>query len=185
MTMTGKKLKCFFFDRDGVVNKAPGPGYVESWNDFHLMPDFATVLRKIIEAGYAAIIITNQRCVARGIVAEETLIDMHNRMRDLLKSKYGLELLDIRYCPHEKDSCDCRKPQPGMILNAAEQHNIDLSQSWMVGDQQTDIETGKRAGCRTIYVTTDPCRDDADVTVPSMKELVTVIDTVLASASSE
>ena len=183
--MSAAKIKCFFFDRDGIVNQSPGPGYVESWDDFHVMPEFPAILQKITDAGYAAAIITNQRCVARGIVDEETLTDMHNRLVALLHDDYGLSLLDVYCCPHERDSCECRKPKPGMILTAAEEHDIDLSASWMVGDRETDIETGKRAGCRTIYVTDDPLREDADITVASMKELVSTIDTVLVSAPLE
>jgi len=183
--MSSRKQKCFFFDRDGIVNRAPGPGYVESWAAFHLLPEFPVVLKKITDAGYAGVVITNQRCVARGIITEEVLLDMHRRLRALLREEYGLELLDIYYCPHERDTCECRKPKPGMIMRAAEEHNLDLAGSWVVGDQQTDVETGKRAGCRTIYVTDAPCRDDADITVPGMKELVSAIDSLLASQSSE
>lgn len=182
--MTEQKRKCFFFDRDGIVNRAPGPGYVESWEDFYLQPEFPVVLKKVTDAGYAAAIITNQRCVARGIITEEVLLDMHRRLMEMLKQEHGLELLDIYYCPHERDTCDCRKPQPGMLIRAASEYNIDLHESWVVGDQQTDIETGKRAGCRTIYVTDDPQCNDADLTVASMKELVSAVDTVLASQSS-
>jgi D-glycero-D-manno-heptose 1,7-bisphosphate phosphatase len=177
--MTDTQRKCIFFDRDGIVNQAPGPGYIESWDDFHVLPEFTEVLRKVTAAGFCAVIITNQRCVARGIVSENTLLDMHDKMRELLRNDHGLELLDIFYCPHEEDTCDCRKPQPGMILAAAQKHNIDLSQSWMIGDQPTDVETGKRAGCSTVYVSNEPQRDDSDITVSSMKELVGAIDTVL------
>lgn len=182
--MSGKPIKCFFFDRDGIVNRAPGPGYVESWAEFHLLPEFAEVLRKVTDAGYSSVIITNQRAVARGIISEDELKDMHQRLKQQLKDEHGLSLLEICYCPHERNSCDCRKPKPGMILTAAKKHNIDLSRSWMVGDQKTDVETGKAAGCRTIYVSDSPLRDDADVTVASMKELVSAIDSVLVSASS-
>ncbi len=182
--MSDTAIKCFFFDRDGIVNRAPGPGYVESWDDFHLLPEFVEVLRKVTDAGYGSVVITNQRCVARGIVSEADLKDMHGKLEEQLSEEHGLSLLEICYCPHERDSCECRKPKPGMILAAAEKHNIDLSQSWMVGDRETDITTGKSAGCRTIYVTEDPLRDDADLTVASMKELVSSIDSVLASASS-
>jgi D-glycero-D-manno-heptose 1,7-bisphosphate phosphatase len=181
--MKTAERKCFFFDRDGIVNQAPGPGYVERWEDFHILPEFVTVLSKVIEAGYSAAIVTNQRCVARGIITEAALQDMHKRLIDILRQEHGLDLLDIYYCPHERDTCDCRKPQPGMLIRAAEDHCIDLSKSWFIGDQQTDVETGKRAGCRTIYVTDDPLRDDADITVSDMKELVSIIDTVLASQS--
>lgn len=173
--------KCFFFDRDGIVNAAPGPGYVERWEDFHILPEFVQALEKVTKAGYAAIVVTNQRCVARGIISEAALVDMHNRLKDELKQKYNLELLDIVYCPHPKDSCDCRKPQPGMLLKSAEKYNINLKASWMVGDQKSDIEAGKRAGCRTIYVSSHPERDDSDMVVADMKELVSALDIVLGS----
>lgn len=173
------RIKCFFFDRDGIVNAAPGPGYVERWEDFHILPEFVTSLRKVTEAGFVAIIITNQRCVARGIISESTLIDMHRRLQDELTQKYNLSLLDIVYCPHPRDSCDCRKPKPGMLLTSAEKYNIDLKSSWMVGDQAGDIEAGKRAGCKTIYVSSQPQRDDADLVVANMKELVSALDIVL------
>lgn len=173
--------KCFFFDRDGIVNEPPGPGYVTSWDEFRLLPEFPVLLRKVTDAGFSAVIITNQRGVARGLMSEDTLKEIHDRLLEELQRSFSLSILDIFYCPHERDTCSCRKPQPGMILAAAGKHNIDIASSWMVGDQASDIETGKRAGCRTIYVSASPARNDADITVTSMKELVSIIDNVLAS----
>lgn len=182
--MSSRKQKCFFFDRDGIVNRSPGAGYVESWEEFHLFPEFPVVLKKVIDAGYAGVIITNQSCVAKGIITESVLLDMHARLRKMLRDEHGIDVLDVYYCPHNSDTCDCRKPKPGMILKAAAEHNLDLAGSWVVGDQHRDIETGKRAGCRTIYVTDDPQRNDADITVAGMKELVSIMDNLLASHSS-
>ena len=140
-----------FFDRDGIVNRSPGPGYVERWEDFHLLPEFAEVLRIATGLGFAAVVVSNQRGVARGRMSAATVDDMHRRLREQLRSQGG-ELLDILYCPHEQGTCDCRKPQPGMLLRAASQYGLDLARSWMVGDAESDVEAGRRAGCRTIRV---------------------------------
>lgn len=164
-------LKCIFFDRDGIVNQSPGPGYVERWEDFHLLPEFVETLRIVTCLGYVAAIITNQRGVALGCMSAETVEDMHRRLRVILKEQHGLELLDIRYCPHDRDVCDCRKPKPGMILDVAARHQIDLARSWMIGDSPGDAEAGKAAGCRTILVGEKAKPGLADFMFESMTEL--------------
>lgn len=168
--------KAFFFDRDGVVNQVPQEGkrYIETWEEFHLMPGFVDVMRQVSDAGYVSVVITNQRGVGRGIVPQEELDRIHGNLKRELEEVHGLTLTDIYYCPHAEDGCACRKPAPGMILEAAETHNLDLSGSWMVGDQPKDIEAGRAAGCRTIYVGE---REDveADVCVASMRELDSLI----------
>ncbi|MBM4142750.1 MAG: HAD-IIIA family hydrolase [Lentisphaerae bacterium] len=145
--------KCVFFDRDGIVNRSPGPDrYVKDWSEFELLPEFVDVLRVVRERGYDAVIATNQRGVARGMVSLEALHDIHRRLRARLAREHGLELLDVFFCPHEEGACDCRKPRPGMLTAAAARHGIDLGASWMVGDDERDVEAGRRAGCRTIRV---------------------------------
>ncbi len=140
-----------FFDRDGIVNLSPGPGYVERWEDFHLQPEFVEALRIVTGLGFAAVVVSNQRGVARGRMSAATVDDLHRRLREQLRAQ-GVDVLDVLYCPHERDSCDCRKPQPGMLLRAAAQYGLDLTRSWMVGDAESDVEAGRRAGCRTILV---------------------------------
>ncbi len=167
--MTGLK-KCVFFDRDGIVNQSPGPGYVERWEDFHLLPEFVASLRIVTALGYAAIIISNQQGVALGCMTAETVDDMHRRLRDILKQQHGLSLLDIFYCPHKSGTCECRKPKPGMILEAAHRHGINLAESWMVGDSPGDAEAGKAAGCRTILVGEKASPGSADFTFRDMGE---------------
>ncbi|MEI6563237.1 MAG: HAD family hydrolase [bacterium] len=165
-------IKCIFFDRDGIVNQSPGPGYVERWEDFHILPEFVDILRNVTGLGYAAVIVTNQRGVARGIMTAATVEDIHHRLRAALKERHGLALLDIYYCPHDNDAgCTCRKPKPGMILAAAKAHSIDLSKSWMIGDSPKDAEAGRTAGCRTILVHPSAPRDVADLTFDSMADL--------------
>lgn len=142
---------CVFFDRDGIVNESPGPGYVERWEDFHLVPEFVGILRLVRRLGFAAVIVSNQRGVATGRMTAATVDDIHHRLAAALKAE-GLALDDILYCPHDHGVCECRKPKPGLLLEAARRHDIDLGRSWMVGDSPTDIEAGRAAGCRTILV---------------------------------
>lgn len=172
--------KCVFLDRDGIVNVRVFDGYVESWDAFQMLPEFPELLRKVAALGYVAIVITNQRGVARGIMTRESVDDIHANLKATLEQDYGLDLLDVMVCPHEKDSCTCRKPQPKMILDAAAKHGIDLAASWMIGDTESDVEAGRRAGCRTILVSDELDDTVANERVGSMRELVWRIEELLA-----
>lgn len=163
--VTGKNLrnkqKAIFLDRDGTINKYVG--FLRSINDFELIDGVAEAIRKINESGYLAVVVTNQPVIARGEVSFEELEEIHNKMETLL-GKEGAYLDAIYYCPHHphrgydgevlelKIDCECRKPKPGMLLKAAEDFNIELAQSWMVGDGKNDIEAGKAAGCKTVLL---------------------------------
>lgn len=177
---TPAKRKCVFFDRDGIVNRHPGPGYVERWEDFHLLPEFPAVLRAVQSLGYAAIIITNQRGVARGIMTVAELERIHSNLQAVLKAEHGLELLDIFYCPHNHGECDCRKPFPGMLLRAAKKHHLDLAASWIIGDDEKDVQAGHAAGCRAIFVGAATARVTPDHTVPDMPALQSQVAKFLA-----
>jgi len=155
------KQKAIFLDRDGTINKYVG--FLINIDDFELLPGVVEAIKKINESGYLAIVITNQPVIARGEVSLEELHQIHNKMETLLGNE-GAYLDAIYYCPHHPDSgfdgeikelkvkCNCRKPNPGMINQAAIDYNIDLKQSWMVGDDKNDIEAGKNAGCRTALI---------------------------------
>ncbi len=158
--------KCIFLDRDGTINKFGD--FVRSANQLELAPGAAEAIKLINESSYLAICVTNQPVVARGETTFEELENIHNKMEDLL-GEQGAYLNDLFFCPHHPDkgypgevpelkiSCDCRKPKIGMLLKAKEKYNIDLTQSWMIGDTKQDIQTGINAGCRTILLTTgDP-----------------------------
>ena len=140
-----------FLDRDGVINrKAPIGQYVTSWKEMQMLPDVARAISLFNRAGYLVIVVTNQRCVAKGLISAPDLEGIHERMCNDLK-RVGAIVHEVYYCPHEiEPACDCRKPQPGMLLRAAKAHGIDLSASWMIGDSDRDIEAGKNAGCRTV-----------------------------------
>ncbi len=168
--------RCFFFDRDGIVNVSPGPEkYVERWEDFHLQPGFVRVLRRVTALGFASVVITNQRVVALGRLPVGDLESMHERFRALLREAHGLDVTDIYYCPHDRNQCECRKPKPGMILAAATRHGLDLAASWMVGDSPGDVEAGQAAGCRTVLVGPVPAGCRPSVRVDSLEELDSLI----------
>lgn len=177
------KQKCVFFDRDGIVNESPGPGrYVTRWDDFHLLPAFPVCLQFVLKSGYQAAIVTNQRAVARGLMAADDVENIHQRLKQLLMTQFGLTLLDIVVCPHDENECSCRKPSPGMILSLADKFNLDLAGSWMVGDSETDVEAGRRAGCRTILVASDAGGSRADVWIPSMTQLSGKISKIIENS---
>jgi D,D-heptose 1,7-bisphosphate phosphatase len=155
------KQKAIFLDRDGTINKYVG--FLRDINDFELLPGVSEAIKIINQSGYLAIVVTNQPVIARGEVTVEELADMHNKMETLL-GEDGAYVDAIYYCPHHphkgyegevpelKIDCDCRKPKPGMLIKAAEEFNIDLSMSWMIGDSDNDVLAGKAAGCMTELI---------------------------------
>lgn len=156
-----RKQKAIFLDRDGTINKYVG--FLTDIDEFELLPGVAEAIGKINRSGYLAIVVTNQPVIARGEVGWEELQEIHNKMETLLGLE-GVYLDGIYFCPHHphkgyegeipelKFDCDCRKPKPGMLLKAAEDFNIDLSQSWMIGDGENDIKAGEVAGCKTALI---------------------------------
>jgi D-glycero-D-manno-heptose 1,7-bisphosphate phosphatase len=148
--------RAVFLDRDGVINcKAPQGEYVTRWEDFHFLPGAWEGIKQLNRAGFQIIVVTNQRCVAIGLITEMELEILHRKMTDEL-AKAGATIDAIYYCPHELEpSCACRKPAPGMLFQAARSRNLDLSSSWMIGDSDADIQAGKNAGCRTVRLWTE------------------------------
>lgn len=153
--------RAIFLDRDGTINKYVG--FLKDIDNFELIDGAGDAIKKINESGYLAIVVTNQPVIARGEVSLEELQEVHNKMETLLGQK-GAYVNDIFFCPHHPDKgfkgeraeykihCDCRKPEPGMLLKASEKYNIDLSQSWMVGDGENDMEAGLKAGCNVAFI---------------------------------
>ncbi len=155
------KQKAIFLDRDGVINKYVG--FLRDITEFELVDGVTDAIKKINQSGYLAIVVTNQPVIARGEVSYGELEAIHNKMETLLGAD-GAYLDAIYYCPHHphkgyegevpelKIDCECRKPKPGMLLQAAEDFNIDLAESYMIGDSESDIEAGKAAGCKTVGI---------------------------------
>lgn len=155
------KQKAIFLDRDGTINKYVG--FLRNIDQFELIDGVSEAIKKINASGYLAIVVTNQPVIARGEVSFEELEEIHRKMETLLGEK-GAYLDSIYYCPHHphkgyegerpelKIDCKCRKPKPGLLVIAAQDFNIDLSQSWMVGDGENDIKAGQNAGCWTALI---------------------------------
>lgn len=151
------KQRAIFLDRDGTINKYVG--FLRNIEDFELIDGVAEAIKLINQSGYLAIVVTNQPVIARGEVTWEELNEIHRKMATLL-GKEGAYIDGIYICPHHPDKgfegerpeykidCDCRKPKPGLLLKAAENFNIDLSQSYMIGDSDRDVEAGRNAQVR-------------------------------------
>jgi D-glycero-D-manno-heptose 1,7-bisphosphate phosphatase len=148
--------KAVFLDRDGVINRKASEGqYVTTWGEMEFLPGVHEAVRLLNQAGFFVVVVSNQRCVAKGLITTFELDRLHARMRSEFALE-GAKLDAIYYCPHENEPpCTCRKPQPGLLLEAARVHEIDLAKSWMIGDSERDVKAGMAAGCRTARVTED------------------------------
>jgi D,D-heptose 1,7-bisphosphate phosphatase len=177
----GNKQRAVFLDRDGTINKLYG--FITRPEDFELIDGVGEAIARINRAGYLAIVATNQPVIARGDCSWEELDLIHQKMETEL-AKYGAYLDAIYICPHHPDKgfpgerpeykidCNCRKPKPGMLLKAASDYNIDLSQSWMVGDDGRDIIAGKAAGCKTVLLDANPDTAKPDFYCNSLVQFV-------------
>ncbi len=152
-----QKQKAVFLDRDGTINK--DAGFLTDINDLELIPGAADAIKKINRSGFLAIVVTNQPVIARGELSFEQLQEINNKLETLL-GKEGAYIDGLYFCPHHPDKgfagerpayktvCSCRKPEPGLLLKAAKDFNIDLSESYMIGDSSRDVQAGHTAGCR-------------------------------------
>jgi D-glycero-D-manno-heptose 1,7-bisphosphate phosphatase len=167
--------KAAFLDRDGVINERAAEGeYITRWEDMRLLPGTAEAIASLNRAGFRVTVVTNQRCVAKGLLSASELELMHDRLRKRLAAA-GAIVDDIYYCPHDKGAaCHCRKPSPGMLVTAAHAHQIDLAASWMIGYSEIDMEAGKSAGCKTARILSraETERTIADVLAPSLPDAV-------------
>lgn len=179
------KQKAIFLDRDGTINKYVG--FLINTKDFELIPDVSSAIKHFNDIGYLVIVITNQPVIARGEVTINELNNIHNKMETLL-GKDGAYVDAIYYCPHHphkgydgeipelKVECECRKPKPGLILQAAKDFNIDLASSWMIGDRENDILAGKNAGCKTALISSELENYGQDRTVKSLIDFANFLD---------
>ena len=185
-----KKQKAVFLDRDGTINVLNG--FIGKPDDFILIDGVAESIKTINMLGYLAIVVTNQPVIARGETDLETLNLIHMKMETDL-GKCGAFIDGLFYCPHHPDKgfkneipeykieCECRKPKPGMILKAAEMFNIDLGQSYMVGDHIRDVQAGINAGCKTVFLSSEKDKNEDisgyDVQIfSSLKEFTNVLN---------
>lgn len=159
-----QRQRAIFLDRDGTINSYKG--FLTHPDDFELLPGVAETIRTINHSGYLCIVVSNQSVIARGDCTFEELQTIHDKMETLL-GKEGAFVDGIYYCPHHPDKgfegerpeykidCDCRKPKAGLLFQAAKDWNIDLSQSYMIGDSDRDVEAGKNAGCKASILLTN------------------------------
>ncbi|MEA5040616.1 MAG: HAD-IIIA family hydrolase [Clostridiaceae bacterium] len=164
------RQRAVFLDRDGTINRYVG--FLRKPEDFFLLDGVAEAIRTINQSGYLAIVVTNQPVIARGEVTWSQLDEIHRKMETLL-GQVGAYVDDIFICPHHPDrgfpgeiptykiDCDCRKPKPGLLLQAARHYHIDLENSWMLGDSPQDLAAGQSAGCHTILVSNSLSLRDA------------------------
>lgn len=147
-----------FLDRDGTINEEAG--YIHELENLNLIPGAAEAIRGMNELGVPVILATNQSGPARGYYPESWVHALHERLVSLLAAE-GARLDAIYYCPHLPDgtvpeytqNCECRKPEPGMLKQAAAEHDLDLARSFMIGDKATDVEVGQNAGSKTVLLT--------------------------------
>ncbi len=169
--------RAVFLDRDGVLSrplirarKSYAPRLLR---DFKLVPNAAESVRRLKDAGFLVVVVTNQPDIGSGHVGAEVVEQMHDRLRE------RVAVDAILMCPHSQtDGCECRKPGPGMLLAAAKQYRIDLSRSYMVGDRPSDISAGRSAGCRTVFIDrryAEGGAPDANFQVRSLQAAVTQI----------
>ncbi len=162
--MAKARHKAVFLDRDGTISR--DVPYCSCPEDFELLPMVAEGIKLFNDYGFKVVVVTNQSGVGRGYFSETMLTRIHRKMLDELK-KSGVTIDAIYYCPHRPDdNCDCRKPNPKMILQAAQALKIDLERSYIIGDSDTDIQMGDKAGCQTILINTEGMdREDACLSV--------------------
>ncbi len=152
--------RAVFLDRDGVITQEP-PHYAHELSQLELIPKSADAIRLLNENGFVVVIVSNQAGIARGYYQEEDAILFNQALKERL-AQNGACIDAIYYCPHHPEAtveryrvdCNCRKPKPGMLIKAGKELNVDLRQSFIVGDKLSDIETGERVGCKTILVKT-------------------------------
>lgn len=153
-TSNGYKVKVVFLDRDGVIN-FERKDYVKTPAEFQLIPDVIYYLKLLVAKGFKLIIVTNQSMIGRGLSTHENLHLIHQKMQNLFFES-GFQVDGIYYCPHKPDdNCLCRKPEIGLFKNAMDEFYIDMENSWVIGNSETDILAGKKIGCKTIKVPTN------------------------------
>ena len=143
--------KAFFLDRDGVINQER-KDYVKKLDEFYILENVSNAINIIKNHGFLVIIITNQSAINRKLLSVEMLNKIHEKLQIYLK-KHNTSFDKIYFCPHTpSENCECRKPKPGLIIQAINDFNIDVSQSFMIGDSKTDIKAAKSAGCKGILL---------------------------------
>jgi D-glycero-D-manno-heptose 1,7-bisphosphate phosphatase len=192
------KRRAVFLDRDGTISDEVG--YVDEPSRFQVFPYSAEAIKQLNDNGWLTIVVTNQSGVARGLFPESMIHELHERLQEGLQQT-GAKIDALYYCPHHPAAedarylleCDCRKPLPGMIQRAAAEWEIDLGQSWMIGDRYIDVELAHNAGVRSALVMTGFGRDEWELlgdSSPQQPDLIAdnlldAVEQILQFTSSE
>jgi len=175
-----------FLDRDGVVNRPPPDGsWVFSWDEFHFADGALDALRRLHEAGFVSVVVTNQSCVGRGLLDRTVVDDIHQKMTEAVERAGGC-LAAVYVCPHvDADACRCRKPRPGMIEQAAADLGVDPATGYLIGDSERDIACGAAMGC-TTYIVERPDKPPRESTSADHEvfDLAEAVDAILANEGS-
>jgi len=152
--------KAVFLDRDGVINKNKDD-YVKNVSELEIFSNISESIKKLKELGFFVLVITNQSAINRGLTTHENINKIHQTIQEHLKT-HSTFIDAFYYCPHKpEDHCICRKPKPGLIIQATKEFNIDLKSSWMIGDRDSDIKSAELAGCNSIKIRPDFRLQDA------------------------
>jgi D-glycero-D-manno-heptose 1,7-bisphosphate phosphatase len=174
--------RAVFLDRDGTINVEIN--YLHRIADLDLIPGVPAAIRALNDAGLLVIVVTNQAGIARGYYDEAALHALHEHMAEALATE-GAHIDGFYFCPHHPDfsgPCACRKPRPGMLLQAAEDHRIDLAQSWMIGDSAGDLGAARAAGCRAVLVRTGYGREvEAQIVAGELPRPDAIVDDIGAA----
>jgi D-glycero-D-manno-heptose 1,7-bisphosphate phosphatase len=173
-----RAVSTVFLDRDGTINARPADGaYVTSPTELVLLPGAADAIAMLNAAGLRTVLVTNQRWLAGSGADPAAYVSIHSRLEQLLAER-GARLDAAYHCPHETNSCGCRKPRPGMLLRAARDDDVDLARAVIVGDSSTDLQAGRSAGTATILLCADrrpSTPDSADAVVRDLPAAVQLI----------
>lgn len=152
------KARYILLDRDGVINRKIHNGYVTKWADFQFLPGALDALRRLSEAGFRLVVVSNQAGVGKGRMTQADLMLVTRRFTRKVHS-FGGHIEKIYYCTHRKEAhCRCRKPLPGLLLAAQRKFRFDLAAAWMIGDSPSDLAAAASVGCPSIMISANPAR---------------------------
>ncbi len=172
MSSPSKKKDTLFLDRDGVLNKKIEHGYVLELDQIEILPGIKDLLLLSKTHFQHIVVVTNQRCVGRGLLSTQKL----NSINDQINTLTGSAIDHFYVCPHlDEDNCDCRKPKNGLFLQAKNDYNIDFKESWMIGDSETDMIPAKNLGIKTFFVS-DQKSIFADENITDYGQIITILD---------
>lgn len=155
-----KLHKAVFLDRDGVINKERSD-YVKTVDELEILPNVTESVKRLKNVGFLVVVITNQSAINRGLTSHDNIKDIHSTIQKYFR-KNGSSIDGFYYCPHRPDeNCDCRKPKPGLLLKAIYELNIDPKSSWLIGNNNSDIQAAELAGCKGIKISTEMKLGDA------------------------